>query len=232
MPTLTDPRAEAFAQSRARGANLEDAYELAGFAGGQGHASRFARRAKVAARIGELIEAGRRQPITGQDIAFELQRMVQNFDEFDTPQRMRETRETLMELRKVQVELERERYVERERVERNSPPQARTSPKPPVSAWALPSAERAAVPAAPRPAARIASPRAAALALAASPLAIGAAAPASAAAGLMGRIGGSASPPTTLFQPASGGSARTPTVLGVNPAASAGAPSATGMRST
>jgi hypothetical protein len=144
MPTLTDPRAESFAQYRARGTHLGDAYELAGFAGGQGHASRFARRAKVAARVRELIEAGRRQPITGQDIAFELQRMVQHFEDFDSPQRMRETRETLMELRKVQVELERERYHERERVERNSPPQARTSPKPPVSAWTLPAVERAA----------------------------------------------------------------------------------------
>ena len=176
MPTLTDPRAEAFAQHRSRGANLEGAYELAGFAGGQGHASRFARRPKVAARVRELMEAGRRQPITGQDIAFELQRMVQHFDDFDTPQRMRETRETLMELRKVQVELERERYHERERVERNSPPQARTSPKPPVSAWVLPpTAQRAAIAPAPRPAARLSpSPRAAALAFAASPLAIGA----------------------------------------------------------
>jgi hypothetical protein len=175
MPTLTDPRAEAFAQHRARGANVEDAYELAGFAGGQGHASRFAKRRKVAARVRELIEAGRRQPITGQDIAFELQRMVQNFDDFDTPQRMRETRETLMELRKVQVELERERYVERERERRNTPPQARTSPNPPVSAWSLPSAARAEVPPLPRPAALVAWPRADALALAASPLAIGAA---------------------------------------------------------
>jgi hypothetical protein len=199
MPTLTDPRAEAFAQHRARGANLEDAYELAGFAGGQGHASRFARRAKVAARIGELIEAGRRQPITGQDIAFELQRMVQNFDEFDTPQRMRETRETLMELRKVQLELERERRHERERVERNSPPQARTSPKPPVSAWSLPSVERPAVPA----------PRRAALEFAASPPA-------------MGPIGRSASPPTSvLASSARGGSARTPTVRMINPVSSA-----------
>lgn len=164
MPTLTDPRAEAFAHARARGANLEDAYELAGFAGGQGHASRFARRAKVAARIRELIDAGRRQPITGQDIAFELQRMVQNFDDFDTPERMRETRETLMELRKMQVQLEHERAMERSAARRASPPPARTSPKPPVSARVSPPAERAA----------LAPPRRVALEFAASPLAIGA----------------------------------------------------------
>jgi hypothetical protein len=164
MPTLTDPRAEAFAQSRARGAHLEDAYELAGFAGGQGHASRFAKRPKVAARVRELIEAGRRQPITGQDIAFELQRMVQHFSDFDTPQRMRETRETLLELRKMQVELEHQRAIERERQRRTSPQTARTSPKPPVSARVTSPAEREA----------LAAPRRPALEFAASPLAIGA----------------------------------------------------------
>ncbi len=174
MPTLTDPRAEAFAHARARGANLEDAYELAGFAGGQGHASRFAQRPRVAARVRELIEAGRRQPITGQDIAFELQRIVQHFDDFDTPQRMRETRDTLMELRKLQVELEVQRAMERSAARRASPPTARTSPKPPVSARVSPPAPRPALAAAPR---RIA------LEFAASPLAIGAAGSASATLG-------------------------------------------------
>ncbi len=164
MPTLPDPRAEAFAQSRARGALLEDAYDLAGFAGGQGHASRFSRRPKVAARVRELVEAGRRQPITGQDIAFELQRMVQNFDDFDTPQRMRETRETLMELRRMQVELEQQRGYERAMVARVSPPQARTSPNKPVPARISPQAERPA----------LAAPRRVALEFAASTLAIGA----------------------------------------------------------
>ncbi len=162
MPTLTNPRAEAFAQHRARGANLEDAYELAGFAGQQGHASRFAQRPRVAARIRELIEAGRRQPITGQDIAFELQRMVQRFEEFDTPERMRETRETLMELRKVQTELQQERAMERATARRTSLQTARTSPKPPVSARISRTVEQAA----------LAAPRRAALEFAASPLAI------------------------------------------------------------
>ena len=166
MPTLTDPRAEAFAVARARGANLEDAYDLAGFAGGQGHASRFAKRRQVAARIRELIEAGHRQPITGPDIAFELQRMVQNFADFDTPQRMRETRETLMELRKMQMELEHQRGMERQMALRTSPRPARTSQKPPVPARVSPPAQRPALAAAPR---RVA------LEFAASTLAIGAA---------------------------------------------------------
>ena len=150
MPSLTDPRAEAFAQHRARGANLEDAYELAGFAGGQGHASRFARRPTIAARVGELIEAGRRQPITGQDIAFELQRMVERFEDFDTPERMRETRETLMELRKMQTELQQERAMERATARRTSLQTARTSPKPPVSARVSPRRAALALEAGPR----------------------------------------------------------------------------------
>jgi hypothetical protein len=72
--------------------------------------------------------------------------MVQHFQDFDTPQRMRETRETLMELRKMQVMLEQERAHERATVRRTSPQTARTSPKPPVSARlsppALPAATR------------------------------------------------------------------------------------------
>lgn len=180
MPTLTDPRAEAFAHSRARGCNLEDAYDQAGFVGGQGHASRFAKRPKVAARIRELIEINGRHPITGQDIAFELQRMVQRFEDFDTPQRMRETRETLMELRKVQLDLDHQRALELQRSRRPSLETAWTSPKPPVSAGISRSAERAALDAPPTKAVLSLpmSPRHAALALTASPLAIRAVYPA------------------------------------------------------
>jgi hypothetical protein len=44
MPTLRNPRREAFAQARAGGALLDDAYEAAGFAPGNRHASRLAGR--------------------------------------------------------------------------------------------------------------------------------------------------------------------------------------------
>jgi phage terminase small subunit len=43
MPVLDNPRHEAFAQARAKGARLEQAYEEAGFAPGNGHASRLDR---------------------------------------------------------------------------------------------------------------------------------------------------------------------------------------------
>ena len=40
MPQLENLRHEAFAQARAKGARLDDAYEDAGFAPSNGHASR------------------------------------------------------------------------------------------------------------------------------------------------------------------------------------------------
>ena len=54
MPLLANPRHEAFAQARARGAYLEDAYEDAGFAPNRAHASRLAHRPEVAERIGAI----------------------------------------------------------------------------------------------------------------------------------------------------------------------------------
>jgi hypothetical protein len=54
MPVLANPRHEAFAQARAKGALLDDAYEDAGFAPGNGHASRLAKTEAVAERIAEL----------------------------------------------------------------------------------------------------------------------------------------------------------------------------------
>jgi hypothetical protein len=57
MPTLPNPRQEAFAQARAGGALLDDAYEIAGFVPGHRHASRLAKLPEVAGRIGELLVA-------------------------------------------------------------------------------------------------------------------------------------------------------------------------------
>src|SRR6202020_1281858 len=57
MPTLPIPRQEAFAQARAGGALLDDAYEIAGFVPGHRHASRLAKLPEVAERIGELLAA-------------------------------------------------------------------------------------------------------------------------------------------------------------------------------
>ncbi len=54
MPILQNPRHEAFAQARARGALLEEAYETAGFVPGLGHASRLGKTPEIVERIAEL----------------------------------------------------------------------------------------------------------------------------------------------------------------------------------
>lgn len=54
MPILQNPRHEAFAQARAKGALLKDAFEDAGFAPDTSHASRLGREPEVAERIAEL----------------------------------------------------------------------------------------------------------------------------------------------------------------------------------
>ena len=54
MPILQNPRHEAFAQSRSRGALLDEAYEHAGFIPGHGHASRLAATPEIVERIAEL----------------------------------------------------------------------------------------------------------------------------------------------------------------------------------
>ncbi len=54
MPFLQNNAHEAFAAARARGATLDDAYEDAGFAPGNNHASRLAKRPDIAERIAEF----------------------------------------------------------------------------------------------------------------------------------------------------------------------------------
>lgn len=54
MPTLENPGYEAFAQARANGALLIDAYESAGFVGHRGHPSRLALKNEVVERLAEV----------------------------------------------------------------------------------------------------------------------------------------------------------------------------------
>ena len=54
MQPLPNFRYEAFAQARAKGARLEDAYEDAGFTPDRANASRLAARPEIADRIAEL----------------------------------------------------------------------------------------------------------------------------------------------------------------------------------
>ena len=117
MPALTNFRQEAFARARAKGAFLDDAYEAAGYAVGKGHSSRLAKLKNVAARIAELrLEVEPSECGSTQMVVSALFRMADRCDYFDTPERMREVRMTLLEARRVQKELFDERREERARL--------------------------------------------------------------------------------------------------------------------
>jgi len=58
LPPLTDPRHEAFAVARARGANRTAAYVEAGFAPHRSGASKLAKKPKMTSRIAELDREG------------------------------------------------------------------------------------------------------------------------------------------------------------------------------
>lgn len=76
MPPLNNPRHEQFAQTRAGGATLVDAYEAAGFARHAGRAWTLGKRPEVAARIRELQEAAAdASTVSAEQIVRELARV-------------------------------------------------------------------------------------------------------------------------------------------------------------
>lgn len=74
MPVLTNPRHEAFAQERAKGKTVDEAYVLAGFSANRGNAARLNANESVRARIAEIqAKASKRAEITVQSLADELE---------------------------------------------------------------------------------------------------------------------------------------------------------------
>ena len=72
MPTFENPRYEAFAQARARGALLIDANDSGGFARDRGHPSRLARKPERAERIaGQRRIVNNFKPVTPSDLCDE-----------------------------------------------------------------------------------------------------------------------------------------------------------------
>ncbi len=120
MPTLQNLRHERFAQLRAKGYSLEEAYELAGFVRDSGHACRLARRPQVAGRIAELrLDIGQAAPRANleQTIAGLLS-LVERADYQTTPAHLAEARLTLMEAHRLhEIWMER-RAEEREKLAR------------------------------------------------------------------------------------------------------------------
>ena len=118
MPLLDNPRYEAFAKTRAKGARLDDAYEDAGFAPGKGHASRLAARPEVAERIAELRAAGAdRNMINAADIATSLMRLAKAAEALATPAGFKEARELMLVAQRLHGEIAERRRVERDQMD-------------------------------------------------------------------------------------------------------------------
>lgn len=117
MPTLANPRQEAFAQARAGGALLDDAYEIAGFVPGHRHASRLAKLPEVAERIGELLAArmDAKEADTRTVIAA-LLRLAETASAGGGAAAISEARLTLLEAQKLMDEMRELRDEDRARV--------------------------------------------------------------------------------------------------------------------
>ncbi|MBV8593758.1 MAG: hypothetical protein JOZ27_05610 [Caulobacteraceae bacterium] len=119
MPFLIDYRHEAFAEFRARGETLDDAYELAGYERGRGHGARLAAKPEIAARIAELeaelkierenLEA-EREALCGADLKqtlLTMLRLAKASEMVGTPAALKEAAELAMAAHKLYVQWEK-----------------------------------------------------------------------------------------------------------------------------
>ena len=140
MPTLENPRYELFALARARGALLEDAYEDAGYAPHNGHASRVANRFEVRARIAELRrEQSQVEEASPRAIVEALVRMAHASEKLNTAAGAKEARVNLLEAFRLEREMAERRQRDRETLQntegyykgppnQNRPSRAKTPP--------------------------------------------------------------------------------------------------------
>jgi hypothetical protein len=98
MPTLDNTRYEFFAQARAKGARLDDAYEDAGFVLNKGHPSRLARRPEVAQRIAELrVQRNEAEDINPHKVIATLLRMAKAGEASENASLLKEARLALLD---------------------------------------------------------------------------------------------------------------------------------------
>ena len=114
MPVLPNPRHESFAQARAKGARLDDAYEDAGFAPGNGHASRLALKTEIAERIAELRAAD--EELSGANVPaviMALLRIAKSDGVLTKAGGLKEARLALLDAARLCADVERDRAYER-----------------------------------------------------------------------------------------------------------------------
>jgi hypothetical protein len=106
MPTLRNPRYEAFAQARARGALLADAYESAGFVRHKGHPSRLACKTDVAERIAELrAQQTQIEDVSPIGLLASLRRIIKAGEESENPTLVNAARLAIVDASRLQAEL-------------------------------------------------------------------------------------------------------------------------------
>jgi hypothetical protein len=114
MPSIPNPRHEAFCLARARGFSKDDAYEAAGFAPRSRNGARLQRRPDIAERIAELRAE---QPDIGgatmRSMVAALLRMASAGEAIGSATGIREARESLLEAWRMSEELHRRRERER-----------------------------------------------------------------------------------------------------------------------
>jgi hypothetical protein len=111
MPILQHPRHEKFAQARAKGVGLQDAYEDAGFAPDRSHASRLAREPGVAERIAEL--RAEQEDFAPQTMIATLLRLAKASEDLKTPAGTKEARDTVLQARRLVLEIKSDRDADR-----------------------------------------------------------------------------------------------------------------------
>ena len=118
MPTLSDPRYEAFAQARAKGALLIDAYESAGFVRHRGHPSRLALKDEVADRIAELRASQTEiEDTTPRGLLASLRRIIKAGENSEIPALVNAARLAIVDASRIHAELERRYDYERKHID-------------------------------------------------------------------------------------------------------------------
>src|SRR5580693_8917479 len=121
MPNLTNLRHEAFAQARAKGARLDEAFEAAGFVLIKGHSSRMARRPDVAERIAELRELKPGDKVATPVVVINaLLHLAQAGIRAQNPGIVREARLALLDAGRLQAELDAQGGEDRAKIIRES----------------------------------------------------------------------------------------------------------------
>jgi hypothetical protein len=121
MPPLQNPRHEAFAQARAKGAGLQDAFEDAGLAPDRSHACRLAKRDDVAARTAELRAAREKaEESDPQAIIDALIRMARDSEVLKTSAGLKEARINRLEADRLRTALTAYRNNERYHIHNES----------------------------------------------------------------------------------------------------------------